>query len=910
MGGLVGRAAEFDRLAALVDNPPAARARLVIVDGEAGIGKTALARAVADARPGTRWATAPEDAGVAPFWLWRQLTPEVALDTDDRFELVDRIAKALRDTALLVVDDLQWADEPSVQVLRHVLRHNAVGRLAVLVTVRTGEPHSARGAELAMGLPDVDWLSLAGLDSTPAEDLLRTEAARALTDDEVARGTAESGGNPLFLREYGRLLRRGDAAPHGLADLITARVRRLSAEAQQLLNAASVLSEDFELTVAARVLDVPTATLLAAADEALAAGLLLSLGRGRFRFTHGLVRTTIDATLPLQKSVALHTRAALALADLHAASLDEVAAEIARHWSAAAVAGDRTPAVAWARKAGDAAFAAHAYEDAARWYESAITSGAATLSDDDRVELLLGMTRAEMAAGRIRLAFDSAGQLVDIARRANRTDLVAEIALTVEPIGDRTCDRNLRDWCLVALTVTGDEAQLARLHARLAQAQMYSGEERAAEASAQQALELAGRSGDDDATIAALRAAQLSRSGPEHSAARLDYAARMIEIGERLGRADVEMWGRLWRIDALWESGELNGVGAELLRLSTCVARQHSPLARWHLLRARAALAQARGHFDEAMRLGGEAFLLLDAIGDPAAFGGFMGLLSMVAHYTGRAEAPRGVGPQQPPPNPDEVRAELFAHIGPAYAFAESGQLELAEQMYHRAGPPDTWEVPPYFTLNAPQVAACVAIALGRLDDVALLRERLAQWRGRHVVSGAGVASYHGPVELTIGQCSAALGDLDEAAADLEAAHRISTRIGAAPAAVEAAYELALVHRCQGRDAVAMETLRRARRQAETLGMTPWVARIDAELARSKDPLTAREREVAALVAQGLSNREIAAELVLSERTAGNHVQHILTKLGFANRSQIAAWAAQMSSGMSNSADDPVRRNS
>ena len=93
--------------------------------------------------------------------------------------------------------------------------------------------------------------------------------------------------------------------------------------------------------------------------------------------------------------------------------------------------------------------------------------------------------------------------------------------------------------------------------------------------------------------------------------------------------------------------------------------------------------------------------------------------------------------------------------------------------------------------------------------------------------------------------------------------------------------------------------------------MTPWVHRIDQLLNRGAGPLTAREREVAELVALGRSNREIAEQLVLSDRTVGNHVQHILTKLGFGNRSQIAAWVTarvdlrggQMSTGMSRTPD-------
>jgi DNA-binding CsgD family transcriptional regulator len=906
---LVGREDELARLASLVDDLTAGL-RLVIVEGEAGIGKTALARAIAEPRASSRWATAPEDAGVPPFWVCRQLVPDLHFDTADRYGLVDQIAAALADTDLVVVDDLQWADEPSARMLRHILRGNPVERLTVLVTVRTGEPTSARAAELAAGVPGVEWLALGGLDAASASAVIRAEAQRPLDEQEVATAADASGGNPLFLREYGRLLRRGDVAPRGLADVITARVRRLSPQAQELLSAAAVLTEEFELTVAARVLDVATATVLAATDEALGAGLFVSAGGGRFRFTHGLLRTTLDAGLPLQKSVTLHARAARALEDLHAAALDDVAAEIARHWTAAAIAGEREPAVAWARRAADAAMRAHAYEDAARWYRSALESAASTVADAHRAELLLGITRAEAASGRMPSAYETAGRVVEIGRRAARPDLLAAAALTLEPTGDPARDRNLREWCLAALDGTADEAEQAQLHARLAQAQLYSGEVQGAGESAARAFDLAQRSGDDEATIAALRAAQLAQSGPEHRAARLDHAARMIAIGERRGRPEVEMWGRLWRIDALWETGELGEVAAELQRLRWCVEQQHSPLARWHLLRGRAALAQARGEFREAMELGSEAFLLADAIGDAGAFGGFMGLLAAVSHHAGRAEAPGGVGPHQQPPQPDDTRAELFGLIGPAYAMAEAGHLEQAEQMYRRAGPPQTWNIPPYFAVNAPHVAAGVAIALGHVDDVAFLRDQLNRWRGRHVVSGAGVSSYHGPVELILGQCSAALGDLDTAAADLDAARKIAERIGATPSAVEAAVELAVVMRRQGRNAAGLELLRRSRRAALALGMSPWVERIDAELECARDPLTAREREVAALVAQGRSNREIAAELVLSERTAENHVQHILTKLGFANRSQIAAWVAQMSTRMSSSPDDQDGRNS
>ncbi len=110
---------------------------------------------------------------------------------------------------------------------------------------------------------------------------------------------------------------------------------------------------------------------------------------------------------------------------------------------------------------------------------------------------------------------------------------------------------------------------------------------------------------------------------------------------------------------------------------------------------------------------------------------------------------------------------------------------------------------------------------------------------------------------------------------------------GSTPYEVEARVRLAEVVARLGRPAEARSTLRAVRPRAEQLGMTPWLARID-DLLASDPVLSRREAEVARLVALGFGNGDIARELVLSE----NHVQHILTKLGFRNRSQIAAWVS------------------
>ena len=355
----------------------------------------------------------------------------------------------------------------------------------------------------------------------------------------------------------------------------------------------------------------------------------------------------------------------------------------------------------------------------------------------------------------------------------------------------------------------------------------------------------------------------------------------------------------------LWEHGELGGIEAEINRLRWCVEQQRSPLAAWHLLVCRAALAQARGELAQATALGDEAFALVAGTGHPAAFGARMSLLGAIGHHAGhrrshsarpsttrwtsgssarpcspgwapRPRWPRAAGSTRPPTttaSPDRRRAGTSRRTSGCPRWPSARRWRSS--------------------------SACAA-------DVAWFRAALADQRSGHVVGGGGAASYGGPVALVLGRCAAALDDLDAAADLLGSALATCERIGAPGFGVEAACELAAVRLRRRVPDAARALLTRARPAAERMGMTPWVHRIDQLLGGGAGPLTAREREVAELVALGRSNREIAEQLVLSDRTVGNHVQHILTKLGFGNRSQIAAWVTargEMSSGMSRTPD-------
>ncbi len=236
--------------------------------------------------------------------------------------------------------------------------------------------------------------------------------------------------------------------------------------------------------------------------------------------------------------------------------------------------------------------------------------------------------------------------------------------------------------------------------------------------------------------------------------------------------------------------------------------------------------------------------------------------------------------------------------LGPAHLLVEVGRLAEAADLYRSLGPVAAWRPQAHGTLAAHAFGIGVAIALDAADDVATLRQGLVPYRGIHVASGAGAVAYFGPVELWLGVAAGYLGLLDDAVADLERAVRACAVSGAHGFHALARYELAAVlarRAGRGAPARARSLVADAARQTTELGMAPIAAKAhrlieQLDAADLPTPLTRREREVAALVATGMTNREIAQRLYLSERTAQNHVQHILTKLDLSNRSQIVVW--------------------
>ena len=947
----VGRDRELARAVGLLREARAGRGRLLLCTGEAGIGKTRLAEetaAVASAR-GTvvLWARSSDRDIAPPYGLWRMALPsppgrgggpeadlwslvfggaavrslgsDSELDREQRFALFNGVREILARTAdpnglLLVLDDIQWADEPSLLLLAHLVRQLRGVRMLILATCRGPVPSGDRSAELIRELSadaNSERTVLTGLPPVAVAALLAS-AGQDASPDQAKAVHAETGGNPFLVRELALMrAEQPEAAPGSVPgtvrDATSHRIAQLTSASRDVLCAAAVAGTSFSIGVVSDMLHTAVLALLDPVDECQAAGFLAVGDRpGDYRFSHALVHSAVMAQLSAAAQRRWHVAAADAIERLYEGQLRPHLSELAHHRVAGSLPGDRAKAARACEAAGEVAAEDLAFEDAVRLYRQALSVGANEISETECGRLELALAAALYRSG------DVPGwqaTLAELARRAEQRGdhvLLARAGLEMDPIGITGWDGEIGRICERALAgpeLTGPLQ--ARVLARHAQVLMYRGEYGRADESSQSALNIAEQNGDRDALVDALRARQLARSGPEGSGDRAVLAARMLEAGREAGSAWVEMWGRLWRIDTLFEAGRLPVISRELVDLSGCAGRAQVPLARWHLLQYSSTHAYATGRYAEALRMAGDAFQVMTDMGHPSALGGYAAVLCPIAMHLGFEGAGVAALLDRLPPDilPGGADAEapvvtVLPIVNLALLWLERGNPKEAARFYDLAPPVRAWNSIPSLRLIAWAQGLAVAIGLGRTSDIAYLQEVLEPLRGRHIASGAGGGSYLGPVELHLGKAAAALGELDAAIADLETAATIATATGASGFVVEAGVELAaaLARRATQADTDQARTrLAAAASDAKRLGLAPFSQRIgdlQAGLRAGSSPLSSREWEVARLVGQGMTNRQIAAALYVSERTAQNHVQHILTKLGLANRSQIAVWSS------------------
>ncbi len=609
--------------------------RLLLLAGEPGIGKTRLAAELARQVHGAGTAVlagrANEDA-LVPFGPFAEALAGLGdlfaagVDGDGdgegaRYRLFEAVATTLSRLArerpvLLLVDDLHWADEPSLLLLRHLLR--APDPVALLVVATYRESELTRTHPLARTLGDlrreaqVERIRLAGLDREALSLLAAHALGRAdagVVDDVEER----SGGNAFFARELLRHLAEsgGGGLPEGVQEVIGARASRLSDGANELLAVAAVLGPSFDEALLAELL---ARDPLAPLEEALHAGLLREEGGRRVAFAHALVRETLYAELSTIRRVRLHEAAARALERRPSPDL----AEISRHRFEAAP-DDPEAAIAAAEEAAAEAMRALAYEVAAGQYERALQALPAA-EEGQRARILVRLGQALQRAGehpRALAAFDEAAA---IAERRGDGAVLAEAALGRAGVGVVIfgVDADLVRLLERALAVLGDadERLRARVLAKLAIAVYYAPDARRRVDLAAAAAAAARTVGDDRVLAEVLNAERVALWSPDELESRLATSAELVAVGRRGRHREGELQGRNWLIVDRLEQGVGSALQQDLEDYARLADEARLPQHRWYAVFWRGLRETLRGDHQRAAALRAEARRIGERAGD------------------------------------------------------------------------------------------------------------------------------------------------------------------------------------------------------------------------------------------------------------------------------------------------------
>lgn len=634
----VGRERQLAELGAAIAAAELGEHVLVLVAGEPGIGKTRLVgEATAQVSSRVLRAACWADDDAPAFWPWQQLLRPLggqdlwtadhsaaSRGGDARFQLFDGVAEKLAAATLarplvLVIDDLHWADEASIRLLRFVTRDVRDRRLAILGTYRDTDltPDNPLSQNLDQLVREGLHLTLDGLNRGQVTELVGSlTGAEAPGSDLVAQVHRRSGGNPLFVRELVRLLGAhpgtspdGDVLgqlPTEVRAAVSRRLTALPADVQSVLLAAAVIGIDAELAVLGPVTGRSIEQLHHALQTARKARLVVDQGAdGMITFAHTLVREVLYSEADPADRTRLHRRVAEVLQDRYG---DSRVLELAHHVLNGLVESDGRRAADIAVRAAAASLAILAYEDAAAWYARAVEL-LGRRHDEARVgDLLVRCGEARVAAGDLtgaRAAFTDASV---VARNLGDAELLATAALGFGagrggfevPLQDPVHVRLLEE----ALEALGPTPSVLRalVLARLSVALSFLDAESRRRVLSDEAVEVARRVGDKAALGHALAAHCDSIAGPDWCEVRLEESTEIVRLGQSIDDPHLELLGRRLRLVALLEMGDVGEADTEIRRFAHVAEPLRQPLYLWYVPLWRGMRGLMRADIAEAAR--------------------------------------------------------------------------------------------------------------------------------------------------------------------------------------------------------------------------------------------------------------------------------------------------------------------
>ena len=791
------------------------------------MGKTSLIRAAFDTAS-TRsmlvgWGTCWSGDGAPGFWPWMQALDDLARavgrdtalaaggddtdrlatlirelgptsgTTDDpdrrRFLLLDATVRWLgRVTAdhvvAIVLDDLQWADSSTFDLLDHVVAASAEARLLVIGAYRHDELDLVRRTRLAALGTHTDHIHLDGLALEDVEELAGTICGPALARTLAPDLHSRTGGHPLFVRELASLSDVGirGELPTAVTGALTRRLETLPAGSRRILDAASVLGNRLFPDVLSSVVSEPVAAVVSRLEAAKGAGVIRTGPGEELWFTHDLFRETLYSQLSLTEQARLHGRVGEALEARNRRGARVSPGDIARHFAQAGTATDPAKAIHWAREAAQDDRRRAAFGESAahlrRARLAAVDVGWA-IEPDLLVRILIDEADAEARSGEPDTARDL---LAEAAAAAASPQHDADVALAVQRLGAKFAaprEEIIAQLEFALQSITGnDVARQARVTAALARELQHSVSQDRHRAGplSEEALALARHSDDDETLASCLLARHDALWGPGTGGVRSALGHEIAAVGSRLGDSDRLAEGLLLEANGLLESGS-PGFRPVLDRWFGLLEARNEPRDRYLVQTRRAALALLEGDADRAEALMYDASVLGEKIHEPDTGNVLMSQRVALARVRNDPEELSVLAT-------DAIRwwtgAPILAHAVAAGARAAAGDLEAAARDVAMLSEAGGWRDEDSYLRSV--LVADLAVAVTVLHDAklcALLLDDIAGLTDSCGVNGA-VVAFAGPFAHATGILAAELGDVDLAGTMLERSIETSRRLGAA----------------------------------------------------------------------------------------------------------------------------------
>jgi class 3 adenylate cyclase/tetratricopeptide (TPR) repeat protein len=713
--GFVGRVDEAERLRRLFSEAAGGERRVALIAGEPGIGKTRLSTHMALEARGdgatVLYGRCDKELGV-PYGPWVEalghyvehapeevlrshvrrhggelsrsvgqlrarlpgLPPARAADPEtERYLLWNAVVGLLAEATtsqplVLIVDDLHWADKPTLMLLRHLIAEAGAARALIIGTYRDSDldrehPLTELLAELHR-LEGIERLAIGGLSELEIIEIMERAGGHELDQPGLALAHElfkETDGNPfytgellrhlresgtIYQRDNGRFTVRGEPSalelPQSVREVVERRVERLGQHAHSVLSVAAVIGREFDLELLEMVTGSSADELLEMLEQAVAASVLVesATAPGRFSFAHALINHTLYVDLGTTRRARLHRRVGEALERLLGSDPGARMGELALHWGRVGGAADRPKAIGYARAAGERALEELAPDEALRWFEHALGLLTADGGQSERCDLLLGLGQAQRQLGDPAFR-ETLLQACALASELGDADRAARAALAnnrgqVSAFGQVDRDRLAALERALELGAADGARSASLISVRAVELQNDPDHERR-RALAEQALALAQEAGDPRTLAQVLKDCSFALWSPDTLDRRRTVAKELLDVATQLRDPSLDFWASSVALHVNIESCDLTHAQAARERAEAIAQELGQPSLRWFATVYGAGWAFMRGELDEGERLSEQALAIGTEAGEPDAMMVYGAQLGGLRYYQGRA---------------------------------------------------------------------------------------------------------------------------------------------------------------------------------------------------------------------------------------------------------------------------------